>query len=152
MSNQGKRWTKEDNVGLLNELFRGITLPIDKKDASFLNKTYKRKLNPKSWNERIRKVQNRYYTIFDFANTLNDKLNGASVDVNGADSIKITSDHAAPCCENCKHWHFLHHRTDEHHEVFITIGDCRIRSVDNDCFPERESDEHCGEHDRNNAL
>ena len=48
-------------------------------------------------------------------------------------------------CKDCKHWKFDHHKTDEDHDVYATVGECRIRSVNEDCFPLRDDDEGCGE-------
>jgi len=168
MSNHGKRWTEEDKVRLLNEARLHAMIPPSELDVGYLNYAFKRVLTMKSWARLIKEVQAEYSNMSRVVDDLNEQMAGASAEVLGRDSFKITSgnaysladdkglnitfDDTEPRCKNCKHWHFLHHKTDEDHEVFVTIGDCRIRSVNDDRFPERESDEHCGEHDRNNAL
>lgn len=48
-------------------------------------------------------------------------------------------------CSKCKHWVFRYNQTDEHDIKFNTRGDCCIRSVCNDNFPERDMDECCDE-------
>ena len=164
MSNQGKRWTEEDKIRLLNEARSWIAMPPKEYATKCLNHKFKRSLTCKSWASIINKVQAEYGNMSGVVDDLNEQMAGASAEVLGRDSFKITSgnaysladdkglniafDDTEPRCKNCKHWHFLHHKTDEDHEVFVTIGDCRIRSVNADYFPERESDEDCGEYKR----
>ena len=148
MSNHGKIWTKEDKVRLLNVARLHAMIPPSELDVGYLNYAFKRVLTMKSWARLIKEVRAEYGNMSGVVDDLNDILEDAHAAVAGTDSFTITSHHTSPCCANCKHWHFLHHRTNEDHEVFMTIGDCRIRSVNDACFPERESYEHCGEYKR----
>jgi len=146
MSNQGKRWTKEDKAKLL-KIVRSWNASLSDADTLYLNLKFKRSLTRKSWARFIRDVRAEHGNMSGVVNGLNDTLGDAYTIDYGNGTLNITFDDTEPRCKNCKFWHFLHHKTDEDHEVFVTIGDCRIRSVNADYFPERESDEHCGDHE-----
>lgn len=50
-----------------------------------------------------------------------------------------------PKCETCDYWAFLWGTSNENGETLEEQGECRIRSIDGS-FPDRFSDEFCGEH------
>ena len=151
MSNQGKRWTEEDKVKLL-KIVRSWNVSLSDADTLYLNLKFKRSLTRKSWARFIRDVRAEHGNMSGVVNDLNDTLGDAYTIDYGNDTLNITLDDTEPRCKNCKFWTFIHNWTDEDNYIFATVGECRIRSVIDNQFPERFDKECCGEHERNNAL
>lgn len=101
-----------------------------------------------SWDKRIWLARRKHKHLIGVAANF-DGIPGVVVEIGTDDNSVFTSaDVTFPRCEDCEHWTFIYHKTDEEHVIFATIGECRIRSVDDDCFPERFDEEYCGEHEK----
>lgn len=175
MTNQRKKWTREDIVDLVNFIrTRKYLRGIGEDDACFLNDYFERSMSRKSWVKRIKKVWETHKLVADLAGAMNENIDGCNVDVDVGGGVRITSDEVkegdvytlgdasfykdvqpgkvndmdSASCDDCKFWKFSFHKTDEDNAIFEVVGHCRIRSVNDTDFPIRYDYEWCGEYIR----
>lgn len=143
MSNHNK-WSPADKIRLVNKIDKWESERFPFLECDFvpiLNEMFERSLTRGTWINRIRKTRAEMATVAT-------GLEGCSVTFDGTEVTITSTDTAPDRCDNCKHWNFIWHLADEDREIYQTVGECRIRSVAADCFPERNDNEFCGEYVR----